>query len=89
MWVDPDAGKTWEQLVEQIWRDLTPEMRARCTAILDVTGWTREELFRECRARFQKDLDYARTHPDSPLAKEMIHEAFPFGLDPLLTRSAP
>jgi len=44
MWVDPDSGKTWEQVVETAWQLLTPDMRARCNAVLAKTGQTREEL---------------------------------------------
>ena len=33
MWVDPDSGKTWEQLCETVWRQLTPAMQAMIVAL--------------------------------------------------------
>jgi hypothetical protein len=87
MWVDPDSGKTWEQVCETVWRRLRPATQARFVALEAASGKTREELMAEavdeandrlegdpqCRQRYDERLE---------------HEQYPFGRDPRLRKES-
>jgi hypothetical protein len=84
MWVNPEAGKTWEEIAEIVWRDLTPEGRVRWHALLASTGKTPADLCRELCAQFRQRVAAAEDDPSSPFAQDLERMRFPFGRDPRL-----
>ena len=89
MWVNPESGQTWEQIAETVWRTLRPTLRAKCEAYLAATGKTREQFCQDMHREFQADLAEAERNPDSEFAQQLDRMAFPYGHDPLLSRSEP
>jgi hypothetical protein len=84
MWVDPDSGKTWEQVMETVWRQLPPAIQARFQALEAASGKTREELMREAvddtNDRLEGDPQFRQRFDE-----KLEHEQYPFGRDPRLS----
>lgn len=83
MWVDPDAGKTWEQVCAIIWQRLPPAKQASIEACAAALGTTREEIMRKAvddeEDRLERDPQARQRY-----AAKLEHDRFPFGRDPLL-----
>ena len=77
MWVDPESGKTDEEIAEIVWRGLPPDVQARYTAVMAATGRTFEDICQEAHRLFQKDLAEAEADPTSDFAQECDRMAFP------------
>ena len=83
MWVDPDSGKTWEQVCETVWQRLSPAKQASLEACAAASGTTRAEIIREAVEEAEDRLER------DPRAREryaatLEHEHYPFGRDPRL-----
>lgn len=85
MWVDPDSGKTWEQVMETVWRRLPPAIQARFQALQAASGKTREALMREAvdeaNDRLEEDPQARQRY-----AEKLEHEQYPLGRDPRLRK---
>ena len=84
MWVDPDSGLSFEQILEKFWRALPPNVQAEYHHVMATTGQTWEEMCREAHARFQELSAAAQADPESPFARALDFLQFPRGHDPWL-----
>lgn len=84
MWVDPDSGLPFEQILGKIWRALPPNVQAEYQDVMATTGQTWEQMVREAHARFLELSAAAQKDPDSPFARALDFLQFPRGHDPWL-----
>lgn len=89
MLFDPDSSLSREQILEKVWRELTPELQARCRRVMVATGQSWDELCRECRSHWDEIRQQVADDPDCPLARQWDFEEFPRGHDPLVEQSEP
>lgn len=82
MWIDPDAGLTWEQICEKVWRSLPPNLQQEYQAYMDESGDSFQDICRLARASFQARWEAAQQDPAHPLLRELDFKFFPFGHDP-------
>lgn len=88
MYISPDAGMTWEQILEKVWRESSPEAQAEYQQVMAATGKTWDQLCSEAQEGFLKRFAQAQEDPRCPFARYLVFREFPFGQDPLLKREA-
>jgi hypothetical protein len=72
MYISPESGMTWEQTLENVWRESSPERQAVYQQVMAAAGKTWDQLCREAREGFLErfaEAPFARsllasTHPD-------------------------
>ena len=84
--VDPDAEKTWEQICEGIWRELSPAQQAEYQQHMKATGQTWVQVCERARAEYHRRMQEVANDPTGPFARFLRFRQFPYGQDPRLTR---
>jgi len=79
MWVDPDSGLSFEQILEKFWRALPPHVQAEYHHVMATTGQTWEQMCREAHTRFRELSAAAQADPESPFAASLRLPAVPEG----------
>ena len=47
MYISPESGMTWDQTLEKVWRESSPERQAVYLEVMAATGKTWDQLCRE------------------------------------------
>ena len=84
MWVDPDSGLSFEQILEKFWRTLPPNVQAEYHHVMVTTGQTWEQMCREAHACFLKLSAAAQADPEAAFARALDFLQFPRDHDPWL-----
>ena len=87
MYISPESGMTWDQTLEKVWRESSPERQAVYLQVMAATGKTWDQLCREAQEGFLERFAEATEDPACPFARYLTYREFPYGQDPLLNRS--
>ena len=80
---DPDAGKTIEEIIQDVWEHkFTAQRRAEILAIAEAAACTWFDVVCECIQEYMDALNDPITGPRLRARQEF--QAAPFGKDPLL-----
>ena len=88
MYISPDSGMTWEQILEKVWRESSLERQAEYQQVMAATGKTWDQLCSEAQEKFLEKFAQAQDDPHSPFARKLMFREFPYGQDPLLKMEA-
>lgn len=86
MYISPDSGMTWEQILEKVWRESSPGAQAEYQQVMAATGKTWDQLCGEAHEGFLKRFAVAKEDPQCPFARYLVFCEFPYGQDPLLRK---